>query len=106
MSPDTPSSEQVPLDQLAERLVRRLQKRSWSIATGESLTAGLVSSTIASVPGCSAVFRGAVVAYAPEVKAEVLNVPGELLTQGIVIDVTSDHDYLIFTFSSPIAVID
>ncbi|MGA0222261.1 MAG: CinA family protein [Candidatus Nanopelagicales bacterium] len=36
------------------------------------------------MPGCSAVFRGAVVAYAPEVKTEVLNVPGELLRQGIV----------------------
>ena len=84
MSPDTASSEQVPLDGLAERLVQRLRERSWSIATGESLTAGLVSSTIASVPGCSAVFRGAVVAYAPEVKTEVLNVPVEELRQGIV----------------------
>ncbi|MEC9180460.1 MAG: CinA family protein [Actinomycetota bacterium] len=84
MSPDTASSEEVPLDGLAERLVQRLRERSWSIATGESLTAGLVSSTIASVPGCSAVFRGAVVAYAPEVKTEVLNVPVELLRQGIV----------------------
>ena len=84
MSPDTASSEQVPLDGLAERLVQRLRERSWSIATGESLTAGLVSSTIASVPGCSAVFRGSVVAYAPEVKTEVLNVPVELLRQGIV----------------------
>ena len=84
MSPDTASSEQVPLDGLAERLVQRLRERSWSIATGESLTAGLVSSTIASVPGCSVVFRGAVVAYAPEVKTEVLNVPVELLRQGIV----------------------
>ena len=84
MSPDTPSSEQVLLDELAERLVQRLRERSWTIATGESLTAGLVSSTIASVPGCSVVFRGAVVAYAPEVKTEVLNVPVELLRQGIV----------------------
>ena len=84
MSPDTPSSEQVLLDKLAERFVQRLRERSWTIATGESLTAGLVSSTIASVPGCSVVFRGAVVAYAPEVKTEVLNVPVELLRQGIV----------------------
>ena len=84
MSPDTSSSEQVLLDELAGRLVQRLRERSWSIATGESLTAGLVSSTIASVPGCSAVFRGSVVAYAPEVKTEVLNVPVELLRQGIV----------------------
>ena len=84
MGPDTPSPEQALLDQLAERLVQRLRERSWSIATGESLTAGLVSSTIASVPGCSAVFRGAVVAYAPEIKTEVLKVPVELLRQGIV----------------------
>ena len=84
MSPETPASQQALLDQLAERLVRRLQERSWSIATGESLTAGLVSSTIATVPGCSAVLRGGVVAYAPEVKTEVLNVSVELLNQGSV----------------------
>jgi nicotinamide-nucleotide amidase len=84
VSADTPSPEQALLDELAERLVQRLRERSWCIATGESLTAGLVSSTIASVPGCSAVLRGGVVAYAPEVKTEVLNVPVEMLMQGIV----------------------
>ena len=58
--------------------------RGLTLATGESLTAGLVSATLAEVPGCSAVLRGGVVAYQPDVKADLLGVPQEALAQGIV----------------------
>ena len=53
-------------------LVEACKKRGLTIATAESLTAGLVSSAIADVPGCSAVLRGGVVAYATDVKNSVL----------------------------------
>ena len=53
-----------------------------TIATAESLTAGLVAATIASVPGASQVLRGGIVAYATEVKAELLDVPQALLSRG------------------------
>jgi nicotinamide-nucleotide amidase len=53
-------------------LVRECTVRGFTIATAESLTAGLVSAAIADVPGCSAVFRGGVVAYATDVKGSVL----------------------------------
>ncbi len=58
--------------------------RGLTLATGESLTAGLVAATLAEVPGCSAVLRGGVVAYQPDVKADLLGVPQEALAQGIV----------------------
>jgi nicotinamide-nucleotide amidase len=50
-----------------------------SIATAESLTAGLVSASIADVPGCSVVFRGGVVAYATDVKGSVLGLSADEL---------------------------
>jgi nicotinamide-nucleotide amidase len=56
----------------AAELVAGCKVRGITIATAESLTAGLVSASIADVPGCSAVFRGGVVAYATDVKGSVL----------------------------------
>jgi nicotinamide-nucleotide amidase len=69
---------------LASRVVQGLLQRSWTIATGESLTAGLVAATLADIPGCSQVLRGGVVAYVPEVKTELLGVGPEVLASGIV----------------------
>ena len=57
---------------IAADLVAACVSRGLSIATAESLTAGLVSASIADVPGCSAVFRGGVVAYSTDVKGSVL----------------------------------
>ncbi len=65
-------------------LVAALITRGWTLATGESLTAGLVTAGLADVPGCSAVLRGGVVAYQPDIKAEVLGVPADALAAGVV----------------------
>lgn len=52
-----------------------LLERGWTLGLAESVTGGLVASRIVSVPGASRWFRGAVVAYASEVKFGVLGVP-------------------------------
>lgn len=66
-------------DPLAARVIALLIERGQTVAVAESLTGGLVTATLTTVPGSSAVVRGGVVAYAPEVKSSVLGVPADLL---------------------------
>lgn len=56
-----------------------------TVATGESLTAGLLAATLASVPGASSVLRGGIVAYAGDLKVSALGVPASLVDRGGVI---------------------
>jgi nicotinamide-nucleotide amidase len=58
----------------AAELIGLLATRQRTVAAAESLTGGLVAAALTSVPGASAVFRGGVVAYATELKAELLGV--------------------------------
>ncbi|WP_166846815.1 CinA family protein [Isoptericola sp. BMS4] len=53
--------------------------RGWTVGVAESLTGGLVSAALVEVPGSSRVLRGAVVAYATEVKSSLLGVDAALL---------------------------
>ena len=45
----------------------------------ESLTGGLVSSSVVGVPGASKSFKGSVISYTNEVKENVLGVPAEII---------------------------
>ena len=62
-----------------ERLVELLTERGETVASAESLTAGLVAATVADTPGASVVLLGGIIAYAPQVKVELLGVPAELV---------------------------
>lgn len=67
---------------LADEVVSLAAARGATIAVAESLTAGLVAGTLASVPGASVVLRGAVVAYATDLKASLLGVDQDVLDHG------------------------
>ncbi len=68
--------------QLAERLIHALIERRLTVAVAESLTGGLVVAELVSVPGASAAVRGGIVAYATELKRELLGVDAALLAAG------------------------
>ncbi|HET8751471.1 MAG TPA: nicotinamide-nucleotide amidohydrolase family protein, partial [Gaiellaceae bacterium] len=55
--------------------------RGLRVATAESCTGGMVAARLTDVPGSSASFVGAVVAYADEVKRDELGVSEELLAE-------------------------
>ena len=67
--------------ELARQAIILLIARSQTLAVAESLTGGMLAATLTAIPGASAVFRGAVVAYATDVKAAVLDVPSDLLAR-------------------------
>ncbi len=60
------------------------QYANLKIAAAESLTGGLVSTLLTSIPGSSKVFQGGVVAYATDVKNEVLGISQTVLGHGVV----------------------
>lgn len=65
----------------AEQLVRLLVGAGRTVAVAESLTGGAVTEAIVAVPGASACLRGGVVAYATDLKAELLGVDPRLLAR-------------------------
>jgi nicotinamide-nucleotide amidase len=63
-------------DETMEHAVaKELVRQGLTLAVGESLTGGLVSSRLVNVPGASGWFRGGIVSYARDVKYDVLGVP-------------------------------
>jgi nicotinamide-nucleotide amidase len=73
------------LRQLAVRLGAALEARGWMLGCAESCTGGFLASILTDAPGASAWFSGAVVAYANDVKRDVLGVSQEILdTKGAV----------------------
>jgi nicotinamide-nucleotide amidase len=63
----------------AADLLAELVRRGQTVAAAESLTGGLLCSTLVDAPGASAVFRGGLVVYASDLKASLAGVPAELL---------------------------
>jgi nicotinamide-nucleotide amidase len=72
------SRDERPVEELVLGLCRA---RGWQLATAESLTGGLVTGRLTSVPGSSDVVLGGIVAYANTVKQGELGVPAAILAE-------------------------
>lgn len=67
------------MNNTVEQLGKALLAKKWTLATAESCTGGLISSTLTDTPGSSAWFAGGVVAYANQVKRRLLGVAADTL---------------------------
>jgi PncC family amidohydrolase len=78
------TADEVPGDRVedvAAELVELLVTVGATLVTAESLTGGLVGAAVTAVPGCSAVYRGGVVSYATDLKAQLLDVDQAMLSE-------------------------
>jgi len=76
LGPHLFAEDERPVEEIVLALCRA---RGLTLATAESCTGGLVAARLTSVPGSSDVFRGAVVAYADDVKESELGVLADVL---------------------------
>lgn len=65
----------------AQEIVKALTARGKTLCAAESLTGGLLSDSIVSVPGASKVFLGGVVSYDERMKEKILGVAAETLAK-------------------------
>ena len=62
---------------LPSEVIHRLKGKT--LVTAESLTGGGIGNALTAVPGASEVYKGGIISYVNEVKADVLGVPREVL---------------------------
>lgn len=68
-------------EELAREIVERATLRGVTVSTAESLTAGMIASTVADIPGASAVLRGGAVTYCDQIKHRLLGVEQQTLNR-------------------------
>lgn len=80
---------------IAEIAVAEIENRNLTLATAESCTGGNIAANITSVPGCSKIFKGGIVAYNNDIKESFLGVKKEtIINKGAVsIDVVEQMAY-------------
>ena len=77
------------LNSKAAALVELCKEKGVSVGFAESLTGGMISSSVVNIPGASAVFKGSVVSYTNEIKERVLGVKERVL--GVSEDIISSN---------------
>lgn len=63
----------------SKRVLHALASRTLTLVTAESLTAGLIASSLAEVPGASTVLWGGFITYDRQAKRSLLGVPDSLM---------------------------
>lgn len=101
---------------IEQEIFELLKKHKWTVSFAESCTGGMLSSHLTSVPGISAVFKGAIVSYSHEIKIKHLNIDPNLLqskgpfneetalqmAQGVKSQMNTDWSVAITGIASPI----
>lgn len=67
------------LDERAERLMRRLCDKGWTVATAESCTGGMLAALLTDIEGAGHGFERGFVTYTKESKSVLLGIPHDLL---------------------------
>jgi len=75
------NDDEAAIAEAARQAVQLLRAAGATVATAESLTGGLLGAAITAVPGASHAYRGGVVAYATDLKHQLLGVDAGLLTR-------------------------
>lgn len=77
-------------EELVEKVLRYCKEKSYTIATAESCTAGMIAAAIGDISGVSSIFFEGFVTYSNEAKEKNLGVPHEILeTYGAVSEQTA-----------------
>jgi len=67
------------LDRRAERLMRRLCDKGWTVATAESCTGGMMAALLTDIEGAGHGFDRGFVTYSKEAKSDLLGIERDLL---------------------------
>lgn len=67
------------MDTVFQSIINVLKEKNLHIASAESLTGGLFSSSLVDVPGASKAFKEGFVTYCNEAKINTLNVPSDII---------------------------
>ena len=77
-------------DLIEEQVAEILKERGLTVSVAEACTSGLIAAKLTSVPGSSRFFVGGVLAYANDIKENVLGIPKEvMIREGSVSEVTA-----------------
>lgn len=69
------------LDERAERLMRTVCDRGWTVATAESCTGGMLAALLTDIQGASHGFERGFVTYTKAAKTDLLGIDADLLEQ-------------------------